>query len=424
VAKKGEVLNICIADTLDHAERRGISRAMLVEGLALASADLRRRKSRSSWDDFATMITRLEIAVGGPAEFEAFMVDEIVALPAFRVLGSLVLSPKRIYAIFWEHTARQLFGHVGLSGREMADGRLEFVYEIPPNYQGCIALGNGTRGTMRALPTLLGLPEALVESDLSPRHGVFRITVPPSHTLVARAARTLDAPLATLLRLGSGSSNVTGTSLIDTFDLFFDESTIVENAREDGQWLVRQSGLQAVWRELALLMKKRCFCERLALWVQQDGQGGPVHVGSTEAPPHGTTCSRPLTVGGRLVGRIDADLISSGVAEGTVPYFEALVPWLAVGVDRCLQTGANTVATDLELRVERAKKYLKLTPREGQVLDLVVGGCVNKEIAAALGVSVKTVEFMMTRTLRKAGVDNRARLMTRVLANDWTEFEA
>jgi len=55
-----------------------------------------------------------------------------------------------------------------------------------------------------------------------------------------------------------------------------------------------------------------------------------------------------------------------------------------------------------------------LTPRELQVALTVAGGATNKETAASLFLSAKTVEFHLSNTYRKLGVRSRAELVRRV----------
>jgi DNA-binding NarL/FixJ family response regulator len=50
----------------------------------------------------------------------------------------------------------------------------------------------------------------------------------------------------------------------------------------------------------------------------------------------------------------------------------------------------------------------RLSPRERDVLHLVVEGKSNKEIAAALNVTERTVKFHMTSIFNKLGAENRA----------------
>lgn len=48
-----------------------------------------------------------------------------------------------------------------------------------------------------------------------------------------------------------------------------------------------------------------------------------------------------------------------------------------------------------------------LTPREGQVLQLMAAGLRNKEIAAELGITERTVAFHVGNVLAKFGADGR-----------------
>lgn len=48
-----------------------------------------------------------------------------------------------------------------------------------------------------------------------------------------------------------------------------------------------------------------------------------------------------------------------------------------------------------------ARRYASLTPREGEVMQLVVAGRHNREIASDLGISVRTVEVHKTRMMEK-----------------------
>ncbi|WP_052069175.1 AAA family ATPase [Streptacidiphilus albus] len=59
---------------------------------------------------------------------------------------------------------------------------------------------------------------------------------------------------------------------------------------------------------------------------------------------------------------------------------------------------------------ERDGLAVDLTPSERRVADLVAGGATNREVAAALFVSVKTVEGTLSRVYRKLGVRSRTGL--------------
>ncbi|MGH3040210.1 MAG: helix-turn-helix transcriptional regulator, partial [Gaiellaceae bacterium] len=63
----------------------------------------------------------------------------------------------------------------------------------------------------------------------------------------------------------------------------------------------------------------------------------------------------------------------------------------------------------------------RLTPAEQRIAELVGEGRANKEVAAELFVTVRTVESNLTRIYRKLGVRSRAELVRRLSAKDPAE---
>ena len=60
----------------------------------------------------------------------------------------------------------------------------------------------------------------------------------------------------------------------------------------------------------------------------------------------------------------------------------------------------------------------RLTPRERQVLELVVAGKLNKTIADVLGISIKTVELHRSNLMGKLGARNVAELIRIALGHE------
>jgi DNA-binding CsgD family transcriptional regulator/tetratricopeptide (TPR) repeat protein len=102
---------------------------------------------------------------------------------------------------------------------------------------------------------------------------------------------------------------------------------------------------------------------------------------------------------------------------------EASVP-LRAAHSIATRLGAQPLLRELELLAERARldltspqaepserqdleETLGLTPREAEVLTLVARGYTNREIAAALVISVKTASVHVSHILRKLGAPNR-----------------
>lgn len=72
---------------------------------------------------------------------------------------------------------------------------------------------------------------------------------------------------------------------------------------------------------------------------------------------------------------------------------------------------AGVAQAEIEHREKTRLLLQNLTPRERQVLDLIVTGQHNRNIAPALDISVRTVEVHKARIMSKLGVDNIADLV-------------
>ncbi|AVT10388.1 LuxR C-terminal-related transcriptional regulator [Paracidovorax avenae] len=91
-------------------------------------------------------------------------------------------------------------------------------------------------------------------------------------------------------------------------------------------------------------------------------------------------------------------------------------PWFDSGATACLSSKATTTAigatTPREIHLSPAD--LGLTPRQGQILALVLEGLPNKPIANALHLSEHTVKEHLTAILQKLGASNRVELISRL----------
>jgi DNA-binding CsgD family transcriptional regulator len=65
-----------------------------------------------------------------------------------------------------------------------------------------------------------------------------------------------------------------------------------------------------------------------------------------------------------------------------------------------------------------------LSPREREVLILVVAGCPNKEIAFRLGISYQTAKMHVGRLLRRLGVSSRVELVREALTRRLVKISA
>jgi len=71
---------------------------------------------------------------------------------------------------------------------------------------------------------------------------------------------------------------------------------------------------------------------------------------------------------------------------------------------------------------EPGSPFHPLSEREMEVLNCVVSGMSNKEIAASLGISHQTVKNHITSILRKFGVDDRTQAVVYALKRGWVKI--
>jgi FixJ family two-component response regulator len=83
-------------------------------------------------------------------------------------------------------------------------------------------------------------------------------------------------------------------------------------------------------------------------------------------------------------------------------------------IESCMKQDRAAAAKRAE-NASVAQRLDSLTQREHEVLDLIVAGKLNKQIADALRISIKTVEVHRSRVMAKMGAESVAELVQLVL---------
>lgn len=134
----------------------------------------------------------------------------------------------------------------------------------------------------------------------------------------------------------------------------------------------------------------------------------------------------------RLQARMEADgagfpiifLTGTGDIEKSVAAMKGgAVDFLTKPVDagRLIEAVTAALERDAARHSERvaslqfAESLSSLTPRESEVLDCIVEGLMNKQIADRLGLSVKTVKIHRGRVMQKLGAHTAAQLAALVV---------
>jgi FixJ family two-component response regulator len=85
-------------------------------------------------------------------------------------------------------------------------------------------------------------------------------------------------------------------------------------------------------------------------------------------------------------------------------------------VERMLDK-ARSESTSVQQQRAAAERLGKLTAREHQVLERIIAGRLNKQIADDLGISIKTVEAHRANIMEKLNVNTVADLLRLALSN-------
>ncbi|NMG31827.1 response regulator [Aromatoleum evansii] len=118
-----------------------------------------------------------------------------------------------------------------------------------------------------------------------------------------------------------------------------------------------------------------------------------------------------------ITGHGDVPMAVSAVKKGAVDFIEK--PFserdMLSLISECL--AAEQESRDKrQLEADTARRLTHLTQREREVLDLIIAGKLNKQIADVLGISIKTVEVHRARVMEKMEANSLAELVQNVLA--------
>jgi two-component system, chemotaxis family, CheB/CheR fusion protein len=113
-----------------------------------------------------------------------------------------------------------------------------------------------------------------------------------------------------------------------------------------------------------------------------------------------------------ITAHADVRLAVRAMKAGAMAFLEKPVQYdeLIVNIERALELTRNSVALS-SLRAAAARRMADLTSRERQVVEMVVDGNPNKQIAYVLGISQRTVETHRATAMKKLGARTLSELI-------------
>ena len=185
-----------------------------------------------------------------------------------------------------------------------------------------------------------------------------------------------------------------------------------EALRDSMTWMLEGSGYQVVTYESAKTFLGVCRPEMagcVVLDVRMPGMSGLElfeELGRRR-------CTLPVVF---ITGHGDVPMAVSALKKGAVDFIEK--PFserdMLRLIEQCLTLERENRGKRL-LEADTARRLDHLTQREREVLDLIIVGKLNKQIADVLGISIKTVEVHRARVMEKMGVNSLAELVQHVV---------
>lgn len=123
-----------------------------------------------------------------------------------------------------------------------------------------------------------------------------------------------------------------------------------------------------------------------------------------------------------ITGHADVPMAVQAMRAGALDFIEK--PFreqtLLDAVQRALRSAEEAQRSDAH-RAEARRKLAQLSPREREVMELLVEGQPTKGVAAALGVSIQAIAAHRARILEKLELDSLPELVRLVMAADDTD---
>ena len=400
------VLNRVVGDLVTAARRRGVDVRPLLVGLSFTEAEVfAEPRGRSSWDDFALLLDRVEDALGGPAVLEDVAASFIADLRPVRILASLVVGSEALYGL-GARVSRYVYRNLlGMRVEAGSEGRIRIEARIPEGRRDSSGFFHASLGMFRAYPRLVGRPDAVVEAVHQGRRHLYSVAPPSWETAVGRAADRLLLPLVELLRSRPDAGEATAAELLDAIEIGYGDELYRDAARAIGERLLVAGSVPALAEALCGVLEDRLCCRSYVVWVRRNGSG-PEPL-ARRGRGRGTASRRlslPLAVAGREVGRLEVDL-APPLPEDARRLLDALVPWVAAAVD-----------VQLNMRGGPRLSLDGLPPRMAELARQLCAGASEKQIAAALGLSYQSVRTYVKRLYRRLGVRSRAELFAGLVA--------
>jgi FixJ family two-component response regulator len=185
--------------------------------------------------------------------------------------------------------------------------------------------------------------------------------------------------------------------------------------RDSVQWLLEGQGFRVQTFNSAEDFLARCDLHKTACLLADIRMGG---MNGLELQKRLAERESPLPLA-FISGHGDVSMAVEAMKKGALDFIQKPFDEIALiqTVERLLAAAAASFARQRQ-SANRETSLAMLTHRETQVLECIVAGRLNKQIADDLRISVKTVEAHRASVMKKLGADNVADLLRFVLSSE------
>jgi len=183
----------------DVMDEVGTPHEALVEGTGLNLDYLRDEGNWITWDELVLIGQRSSSFAGGDDALRERATRMMMRTSGYRSLTAItqvLAGPKSLYKATARWVSSQLFSMVHWRYEDVDENRLRMHLSYDDRYEVMPQLAVLVGATMVALPTMLGMPRAMVTSEVRGRELTFHVHVPPSKSIWARILRLFRALFA------------------------------------------------------------------------------------------------------------------------------------------------------------------------------------------------------------------------------------
>ncbi len=173
--------NIALAALFDALSRNGISHDLLIAGTDLKLEDLKDLKKRHSWETFLVLYHNLGVILGEEkaareVAYTGIYNDELSTL---RAIATGFIDVKTVYWYMGTFACRHLFcDNVQFKYKKINSNKIQMEVAISPELKPTELLLKTYTYLWENVPTLLGLPKAVVTAEMTSHSAVYCVSLP------------------------------------------------------------------------------------------------------------------------------------------------------------------------------------------------------------------------------------------------------